>query len=58
MRVQHVTRWPRGFENGRMDIRDDDDDDVDDDGQYSTSRTDKKAARVEGLVLENGGARD
>ena len=54
MRVQHVTRWRREFENGRMAIRDDDDDD----GRYSTSRTDQDAARVEGLVLEKGGVID
>jgi len=52
MRVQHVTSWRRGFENGRMTIRDDDD------GRYSTSRTDKNAARVEGIVLENEGVID
>jgi hypothetical protein len=55
MRVQHVTRWRREFENGRMTIRDDDNDD---DGRYSASRTDEDAARVEGLVLENGGVID
>lgn len=55
MRVQHVTRWRREFENGRMTIRDDDDDD---DGRYSASRTDEDAAGVEGLVLENGGVID